>query len=110
MFKGEIMKLKVIALALLMSAPSFANYAVHCGKIETIRTWGNGNDTYGIFIEYENNPASCSRGFYLKHAGNNKTFVFSQALAAKSTDTNVCIQVYTLANIANRCQLNYFSH
>ena len=104
------MKLKVIALALLISGPSFANYAVHCGKIETIRTWGNGNDTYGIFIEYENNPASCSRGFYLKHAGNNKTFVFSQALAAKSTDTNVCIQVYTLANIANRCQLNYFSH
>ena len=37
------MKLKVIALALLMSAPSFANYAIHCGKIETIRTWGNGN-------------------------------------------------------------------
>ena len=67
-------------------------------------------DSYGIWIEYESNPASCSGGFYLKHDGGNKNYVFSQALAAKSTDTNVCIQVYTLANIANRCQLNYFSH
>ena len=79
------------------------------GRLKPLELGVSGNDTYGIWIEYESNPASCSgAAFILSMMVNNKTFVFSQALAAKSTDTNVCIQVYTLANIANRCRVKLF--
>ena len=104
------MKLKVIALALLMSAPSFASHQVFCGNIKSIRTWGSGSDTYGIWVEYESNPASCSSGFYLQHNVENKNLVFSQLLTAKSIGANVCIQAYMEANIFNRCRLNTITH
>lgn len=83
----------------------------HCGDIKRIRTWANGTDSYGVWVEYKSNPATCSGGFYLQHEATNKQFIFSMLLAAKHGSSPVCIQVYSHdADIGNRCRINYVVH
>jgi hypothetical protein len=100
----------ILLSSIILSSNVFAA-ANHCGDIETIRTWANGNDTYGIWVEYDSNPTQCSGGFYIPHEGNNKQFVYSTLLASKMANQKICIQVYSYdTNIGNRCKLHYVYH
>lgn len=83
----------------------------HCGDIRRIRTWADGTDAYGVWVEYKRNPAACPGGFYLRHQATNKEFVFSMLLAAKHANSPVCIQVYSHdTDISNRCRIHYVAN
>ena len=107
------MKWPIIAVgvfASLISGFSFGANANYCGEVQRTRVWANGSDTYGIWIEYKNNPESCSGGFYIKNSATNKQYVYSTVLAAKAASQEICIQVNIGNEIGNRCQLNYVMH
>lgn len=97
-------------MLLVISTDTFsAEYL--CGDLRRIRAWANGSDTYGVWVEYEKNPAVCSGGFYLQHQAQNKQLVFSMLLAAKHAKTPICIQVYSHdTDIGSRCRINYVAH
>ena len=102
------MKKKFFVILLALVSPIAFSVENHCGKIKTMRTWAQGSDHYGIWVEYENNPAQCPGGFYLQHEASNKQFVYSYLLAHKMSQENVCIQVYShSSDIGNRCRLHY---
>jgi hypothetical protein len=44
----------------------------HCGDIKTIRTWVDGSDMYGVWVEFTANPPSCAGGLYLPQTGKNR--------------------------------------
>lgn len=55
------MKFSLIALlSFLVSSTAMAGIANYCGEIKRLRTWVNGGDTYGVWVEYKANPAPCS--------------------------------------------------
>jgi len=104
-------KIITMLIVLFTVTPVYADWIYPCGDIERMRTWANGNDTYGIWIEYKNNPSSCSGGFYVRHAATNKNLVFSMVLAAKTAGQRICIQTNPLYNmIGSRCLVNYVYH
>ncbi|WP_370979951.1 hypothetical protein [Agaribacterium sp. ZY112] len=94
-------------LFLFLSFQSVADTQKFCGPIDTFRIWANGNDTYGIWVEYEENPSLCPGGFYLKHDSNNKDYVMSFLLAEKAQNNRVCIQAVTSSMNGSRCRINY---
>ena len=102
------MKKSLIILLIIISNNAFAGWAKHCGDIKTIRTWANGNDTYGVWVELKNNPSSCAGGFYLAQTANNRDMVYSTALASKMANQKICFQTSnTSGKISNRCKINY---
>lgn len=83
----------------------------HCGDIGRLRTWAEGSDSYGVWVEFKSNPSACSGGFYLQHQVSNKQLIFSMLLAAKHANSRMCIQVYSHdTDISNRCRINYVAH
>jgi hypothetical protein len=117
MMRGVIIKvpaLKKLTCVLFMLTLSVNTQAREwlsfCGEIASVRTWGDGTDDYGIWIGYKTNPSNCSGGFYVAHEATNKNFVFSQVLAAKTTNETVCIQTALEYKIAERCKLNSISN
>lgn len=104
------MRIIVIFLLLVLSEGLLAAEN-HCGDIRRIRTWADGTDSYGVWVEYKSNPATCSGGFYLQHQATNKQLIFSMLLAAKHANSRVCIQVYSHdTDISDRCRIHYVSH
>jgi len=101
------MKCFAFLILIVITAKSHAANEMHCGNIKTMRIWAGGSDTYGVWIEYDNNPTSCPGGFYVKHSADNKELVYSLALASKMAGQKVCIQTNIGVDIGNRCQLNY---
>lgn len=95
---------------LIVSSASIADVANYCGEVKRLRTWVNGGDTYGVWVEYKSNPSSCPGGFYLPHEGSNKDYVFSMALAAKASNDRVCVQIIVGEEKGNRCLINYLMH
>jgi hypothetical protein len=84
----------------------------HCGDIKRIRTWVNGSDTYGVWVEFTANPPSCAGGLYLPQTGNNRDMVYSTALSAKMANQKICFQFNNSpeSKISNRCRVNYIYH
>ncbi len=97
----------LITLGLIISFPSFADPVTLCGEIKRMRTWVNGTDTYGVWVEYSTNPSTCPSGFFLPKEGNNKDRVYSFLLSSKVSKSPVCIQTYESAKISNRCKIHY---
>ncbi|MFA0812150.1 hypothetical protein [Microbulbifer epialgicus] len=107
------MKYVLFIVVFLVAASSYATEALGtaCGEIQRLRTWAEGSDTYGVWIEYKSNPENCEGGFYIPHNSNNKELVFSMALAAKASGQKMCIQFRNLENkIEDRCVINYIRH
>lgn len=104
------MKKVLTVLLLIISSNAFA-VASHCGDIQRMRTWVNGSDTYGVWVEFKKNPSSCAGGFYLPQTGNNRDMVYSTALAAKMANQKICFQVHdSYGDISKRCKINYIYH
>ena len=103
------MKKSIVAVAMLAVFGTVeASWETHCGDIQRMRTWANGSDTYGVWVEYVSNPASCSGGYYLNHAATNKSFVYSFLLSAKTAKQRICIQTDPTVNKnGSRCRINY---
>lgn len=101
------MKKLIFLLLIIMSASVSADLAKYCGDIKRFRIWAGGSDTYGIWVEYENNPSTCDGGFYLPHESDNKDYVVSFLLSEKAQNNRVCMQVRTDLKISNRCRVNY---
>ncbi len=100
------MKKIFLLLSILFSTASLAGQANHCGEIKRMRTWVNGSDTYGVWVEYPSNPSNCAGGFYLPKDKNNTDKVYSFLLAAKMAKSPICIQTYE-NKISNRCAIHY---
>ncbi len=104
------MKYVLFIVVVLLATPSYAveDLGIACGEIKSLRTWVEGSDTYGVWVDYKSNPVNCEAGFYIPNSSNNKSLVFSMALAAKASNQKMCIQVGNLSNnIGNRCIINY---
>ena len=106
----SVVKYVVCFLLTLLSFEAFSQSAIYCGDIKRLRTWGVGSNTYNVWIEYVNNPVSCTGGFYMKPATQNEEFIYSLALSAKAANQRVCIQSYESENNGNRCLLHYIMH
>ena len=100
------MKKALILFSILFSSTCLSGPVNHCGEIKRMRTWVNGNDTYGIWLEYASNPSSCSGGFYLPKDKSNTDKVYSFLLASKMSKSPICIQTYE-NKISNRCAIHY---
>ena len=57
-----------------------------------------------------NNPVSCSGGFYLRPDTQNEDLIYSLTLSAKAANQRVCIQANPVNLNGNRCLLNYIMH
>ena len=101
------MKYIIVFTMLFLSTSAMADYIKKCGEIERFRIWVTGSDTYGFWVEYENNPESCPGGFYLPHVADNKDYVVSFLLAEKAQKHKICMQVDPEDKISNRCRINY---
>jgi len=101
------MKKYFLIITLLFSQAVSAQNSKHCGEIKRMRTWAGGSDTYGVWVEYTSNPASCPGGFYMRHVSDNKNLVYSFLLSAKTSKQRVCIQTAGTIMNGNRCLLNY---
>ncbi len=97
---------KIVLLSVLFSSTCFAGAANYCGDIKRMRTWVNGSDTYGVWVEYSSNPSACPGGFYLPKDKNNTDKVYSFLLASKMAKSPICIQTFD-SNVASRCAINY---
>lgn len=105
------MKISVfLFILIIVTSAQAADWVNYCGEIKSMRTWASGSDTYGIWFEYKVNPDDCSSGFYVAHEASNKNYVFSQALAAKTTNAPVCIQTSLEYKISEMCKLNSIKH
>ncbi|GAB1624097.1 hypothetical protein AAOGI_41470 [Agarivorans albus] len=94
----------------LMTLNAFA-VTNHCGEIKRLRTWVNGSDTYGVWVEFKANPQRCPGGFYMPQTGNNRDLVYSTVLASKMANQKICFQVHdAYGDISNRCKINYVFH
>jgi hypothetical protein len=103
--------MKVVLLLLtLFSLESYAQNVLFCGEVKRIRAWANGSATYNVWIEYKNNPVSCSGGFYLRPDTQNEDLIYSLTLSAKAANQRVCIQANPVNLNGNRCLLNYIMH
>lgn len=90
----------------LVSSVSAANPVNYCGEIKRMRTWVNGTDAHGVWVEYSANPSACPGGFYLPQDGNNRDKVYSFLLASKTAKTEICIQTFG-GLLSSRCKINY---
>jgi hypothetical protein len=97
----------LMLIGMAFSFVSLANPITLCGEINKMRIWVNGSDTYGVWVEYINNPSACPGGFYLPQEGNNKDKAYSFLLASKAAKSPICIQTYESAKISNRCKIHY---
>ena len=92
----------------LMSFNVFAAWSNYCGSVDKMYTWTGGGETYGVWVQLDNNPSACSGGFYLSQQGNNRELVYSFLLSAKMAKTPICIQTNPeVAKISERCKINY---
>jgi len=91
----------ILSLIFAIVASNVFAGANHCGDVQRMRTWANGSDTYGVWVEYKTNPQQCAGGFYLQHDVSNKELVYSTLLAAKMANQRICIQVYSYDSFVN---------
>lgn len=101
------MRKLIMLLGVMFTSSSFADPVNHCGDIKRMRTWVNGSNTYGVWVEFSTNPSACSGGFFLPQEGNNRDKVYSFLLASKASKAPICIQTYESAKISNRCKIHY---
>ncbi|GLQ72994.1 hypothetical protein [Vibrio penaeicida] len=102
------MRFSIAVVIFFMSFNSFAGLSNYCGNIDKMYTWAGGNDTYGVWVLFDNNPSACSGGFYLSQQGNNRELVYSFLLSAKMAKTPICIQTNPESGkISARCRINY---
>lgn len=94
----------------LSSGPSIAANEIYCGEVQRTRVWAQGSDTYGIWIEYKDNPQACAGGFFIKNDADHKNIIYSTVLAAKAASQKICIQISSGNEMGNRCQVNYVMH
>ncbi|WP_204378514.1 hypothetical protein [Agaribacterium haliotis] len=99
----------LLIFLLFVSANTIATSNKYCDEIQRLRIWAQGSDQYGIWVEYQENPAACSGGFFVKHDANNKDLLVSFLLAEKAQGNKVCIQAITDEStmINGRCRVNY---
>jgi hypothetical protein len=90
-----------------VSLPTTADLLMHCGDIERMRTWVNGTEAYGIWVEMKNNPTECPDGFNLPQNANNTDKLYSFILASKVSNPPIRIQAFTGNSIQGRCPINY---
>lgn len=102
---------KALAMILLFPFCSvWASTANFFGDIERIRTWAGGSDTYGIWVEFEQNPTACPNGFFMLHQQDNKELVYSFLLASSFAGRRVGIQALTHEMSGGKCRVNYVMH
>lgn len=92
---------------LLLPVSATAETKKFCDEIQRFRIWAGGSDTYGVWVEFKNNPTDCAGGFYIKHDVSNKNIITSFLMAEKAQNHRVCVQVVTHEKIVDRCRLNY---
>lgn len=101
------MKGLLVLFFFFFSVSVTAELKKYCDDIKRFRIWPGGSDTYGIWVEFEPNPAACPGGFYIPNNANNKALTLSFLMAEKAQNNKVCVQAHLSNMEGNRCRLNY---
>ena len=104
------MRVLIIILAVMCSTNSMAasDWGIFCSQISSLHAWQGGSDKYGLRITHVKTYPGCGGGYFIPHGGGNKSYVYSTALTAFTTNVEACVQIALVSDSVEEglCKLN----